>query len=342
MWFPDREPFRHFPEPELERLLRGLADCGAVLEHARWSAACASGGRVRGRLPASALVEVLDAAEQGTGGSHPGLDAAGRTEPTDLLHALCAAQPTLGASLREFQSFQALLFGTKAFTLHREASGLRVAVRAGPRPDAMRHLVEYYVRTMCREAINLVGPVARPLEVRFVHTPADCVTAYRDAFTCRVAFCAPESTVLFSRRAVDARNPRANRAIAAELRRLAREQLAALPGGSVAERAAELIESAVISRAPIECDTVARQLGMSVRTLQRRLAEEQQTFCTVRDEVRERTLVRLANAGSRTPATVAELADAVGYEEPASLCRALRRWRGVRVSTLRMEGETAS
>jgi AraC-like DNA-binding protein len=70
---------------------------------------------------------------------------------------------------------------------------------------------------------------------------------------------------------------------------------------------------------------VARKLGLSARTLQRRLAEAGTSFQDVLDEVRAGAARRLL----RDPAlAVSEVAFSLGYAELSSFYRAFRRWTG--------------
>ena len=68
---------------------------------------------------------------------------------------------------------------------------------------------------------------------------------------------------------------------------------------------------------------VARRLGVSARTLQRRLHECGTSFRGVVDEVRSAEAARLRERGERV-GTIAEL---LGFSEESALRRAFRRWR---------------
>jgi AraC-like DNA-binding protein len=70
---------------------------------------------------------------------------------------------------------------------------------------------------------------------------------------------------------------------------------------------------------------VAKRLGTTPRTLQRRLADEGASFHGVLDECR-RDLALPLLSGARL--TVHEIAFAVGFSEPSAFQRAFRRWTG--------------
>lgn len=68
---------------------------------------------------------------------------------------------------------------------------------------------------------------------------------------------------------------------------------------------------------------VARLLGVSARTLQRRLHDQGTSFRAVVDEVRSTEAARLLERGERA-STIAEL---LGFSEESAFRRAFRRWR---------------
>jgi len=73
-------------------------------------------------------------------------------------------------------------------------------------------------------------------------------------------------------------------------------------------------------------EETARALGLSERTLHRRLQEEGTSFRAVKDSVRrEIALARLEHS----EASVAEIAAELGYSEPSAFFRAFQGWTGV-------------
>jgi len=83
---------------------------------------------------------------------------------------------------------------------------------------------------------------------------------------------------------------------------------------------------------------VARELGLGVRTLQRRIVEEGTTFRDLLLAVRQE-LVRtyLAQPGIQ----INEVAFQLGYEDTNSFFRAFRNWEGTTPSHWRMDGREA-
>jgi len=70
-------------------------------------------------------------------------------------------------------------------------------------------------------------------------------------------------------------------------------------------------------------ETVARSLGMSKRTFQRKLEAEATTFRKVLDEERSHRAMHLMNTSSLATYEIAFL---LSYSEPSALQRAFKRW----------------
>ncbi|MDP3237495.1 MAG: AraC family transcriptional regulator ligand-binding domain-containing protein [Myxococcales bacterium] len=79
---------------------------------------------------------------------------------------------------------------------------------------------------------------------------------------------------------------------------------------------------------------VAREVGMSNRSVQRRLAEEGTTWLEVLNETRERLARHYLSSTEMGPAEVSLL---LGFEDPNSLFRAFHRWTGTTPEAWRAE-----
>lgn len=79
---------------------------------------------------------------------------------------------------------------------------------------------------------------------------------------------------------------------------------------------------------------LARELAMSHRTLQRRLAAEEVSYQELLDDARKEAAARYL--GESTLA-ICEIAYLVGYSEPAPFHRAFKRWYGVTPENFRLQ-----
>jgi len=74
---------------------------------------------------------------------------------------------------------------------------------------------------------------------------------------------------------------------------------------------------------PMTIERVARNLGMSVRSLRRKLTEENVSFRNVRNELRRNMAIKYMHDGNLT---IKEIAHALGFSDPTSFRHAFRRW----------------
>lgn len=86
-------------------------------------------------------------------------------------------------------------------------------------------------------------------------------------------------------------------------------------------------------------DMVADRLHLNARTLRRHLAQEGMTFIQIREEVRQ----VLAEQYLTLPkASIEQIAEWLGYAEPASFIHAYKRWHGKTPHAVRLSGKSSS
>lgn len=93
--------------------------------------------------------------------------------------------------------------------------------------------------------------------------------------------------------------------------------------GDLITRVTDLIDADVANSPTVEA--IANKLGMTPRTLQRRLAEHEQTFRSVFERVRRNRSVNLLLS---TDLPITEIAQRTGFADLTSFEHAFRRWTG--------------
>ncbi|MEM6929218.1 MAG: helix-turn-helix domain-containing protein, partial [Myxococcota bacterium] len=118
-----------------------------------------------------------------------------------------------------------------------------------------------------------------------------------------------------------------------EARELCRRQLASIEADlSCAARVQRVL---LASRVGLPSQQeAARRLGLSTRTLHRRLRDEGTSFRTVLEDVRRSLAVQHLSLGTR----IEEVAYLLGYSDVANFRRAFKRWVGVPPSRFRPDG----
>ena len=80
-----------------------------------------------------------------------------------------------------------------------------------------------------------------------------------------------------------------------------------------------------VSAGQFSAEHIAEQLGLPLRTFQRRLSEEQVSFQDLLDSYRQSQAMKML---AHENVTMAEVAYALGYHEQSSFNRAFKRWTG--------------
>jgi AraC-like DNA-binding protein len=148
---------------------------------------------------------------------------------------------------------------------------------------------------------------------------------YARVFEGAERFDQPFSGLVFDKTLMSAVSPHKDEDVHSALRNIAEQRVLQLTHRvpySVKVRD-YLVQQAPSGRA--EMATVARALGMSVRSLRRRMDTEGQTFSSVANEAQS---IVAKNLLRNTPRTIQEIAYELGFADTSSFHRAFRRWTG--------------
>jgi AraC-like DNA-binding protein len=181
---------------------------------------------------------------------------------------------------------------------------------------------------MCR--MN-AGAAMRPVAATLRRRKPDPASAYERFFGCPVRFDAEETTFVLSLKDADRPLSSSNRQLAAVFDRMLTEELARLDKADVVSRArAAVLEQ--LSSGEATAEDTAKQLHMSPRTLQRKLAEENTTYLQLVDDTRKDLALRYIEDPRRS---VTDITFSLGFSQPSAFTRAFRRWTGLSPSDYR-------
>jgi AraC-like DNA-binding protein len=181
---------------------------------------------------------------------------------------------------------------------------------------------------LCRmNAGAALRPVAATLRRKKPH-PAD---AHQRFFGCKVEFEAEENTFVLSVDDADRPLPSANRQLAAVFDKMLAEELARLDKSDVVSRCRAAVLEQLSSGEGTAEDT-AKQLHMSARTLQRKLAAANTTYLQLVDDTRKDLALRYIEDPRRS---VTDITFSLGFSQPSAFTRAFKRWTGLSPSDYR-------
>jgi AraC-like DNA-binding protein len=173
---------------------------------------------------------------------------------------------------------------------------------------------------LCR---NIVSPNFMPAAVSFAHPKPPSTAVHDEHFGMAVSFDQPRTEVVIPKALLDVPMPKADPAFARYFVGEADRRLARLGGPSVSASVRRILMQ---SRPATTMHTVARELGMSRRTLHRRLREEGTTFDAVVATTRHALALEYVT-GQAVP--FAEVAYLLGFSGPSAFHRAFKRWTGL-------------
>ncbi|MDH4246684.1 MAG: AraC family transcriptional regulator [Deltaproteobacteria bacterium] len=171
------------------------------------------------------------------------------------------------------------------------------------------------------------GPVLKLLEVRLVTSSVHRQTAYRRFYGVPVRMGQPYDELVYAPETVNLPNCRKSiePGLDSYILQLLKPLIEQRPQEPFRESACIAIQQELIHGLPT-LDKISGRLGMTRRTLQRRLQERQLTFTGLIDESRR----CLAEYYLRySPLNIADIGLLLGFADHAALTKAFRKWHGM-------------
>jgi AraC-like DNA-binding protein len=196
---------------------------------------------------------------------------------------------------------------------------------AGGSERCRRLRAEFGVGSITRTALMVLGVPEPPRRVEMPHAAPDYAPEVERVLGCPVEYGADAVRLHFARWLLDANRLHANPELMRLLETQAERNLAALV---TPHRLSARVRTAVLDGQDGTRPTMtamARRLGLSERSLRRRLHEEGVTYA----EVVEAALAEVARRLLEDPqATIQDVADRLGFSEASAFHRAFKRWTG--------------
>jgi AraC-like DNA-binding protein len=238
-----------------------------------------------------------------------------------IVEYVCRSAPTLGEALRQWVRYLNLLDDAVSVGLEIDADRAYLQVQReseAPAP-ASHELCFALVALRMRE---LATAPFRVSAVEFVHA-GDAAT-YRAWFEAPVTFGAPITQLVMPRSALAIALTSADPKLLKILTRAADELHAHPPEDPTLTAQVSRVLHDALRADEGHADHVAKRLGLTTRSLQRRLKDENTSFNAVREQVR-RELSRKYLADGLS---IAEISFLLGFSEPSAFFRAFKRWTG--------------
>jgi AraC-like DNA-binding protein len=241
-----------------------------------------------------------------------------------LLYYAMASSETLGDALERGQRYSSI--ANEGVVIRCFANkGLTISLRyAGVARHTDRQQIELLVTTIVRVCRALTNRRLVPKAVRLAHRRSNDVSELEKFFGCPTAFGADADEIVFDKEEGRLHLVGADPYLNDVLLRYCEEALS--HRRSNANPLRTRIENAITPLLPhrrAHLGAVARQLGMSVRTLSRRLSKEDLKFAEVLEQLRSDLALRYLGEPSLS---ISQIAWLVGYNDVSSFSHACKRW----------------
>ena len=257
-----------------------------------------------------------------------------------LVYYVIASSEQLAEALRNAERYS---------QINNEGVRLRFRMRDGSAVIALEYVnvdrqadrqhIEFWLVTLVRICRQVTNGRLSPLQLKTKHVRNGMPIEVRAFFGVEIEFGADADEIWFPRAiallSVVGRDERLNEL----LRRYAEEALARKPRERLSVRSkTEDILSERLPHGGVTAVEIARRLGMSPRTLSRKLADEGTSFAEILDQLRA-ALAKRYLYDKALP--ISEIAWLLGYREISSLTHAFKRWTGMAPRRFR-SGQLAS
>lgn len=244
-----------------------------------------------------------------------------------------ATAPTIGDALDKIGKFNGWMDDTYRLTLKKRRDQIAIEYTNVVDPDCQppEYLEFNFARALLR-ARFATGMNIRPAEMHFRHAPPRNVEEHYRIFQAPIRFRQPATQAIFDPAVL--RIPQLF-ADAATCELLEHYIQATLNNARVYDELAVAVHRSLARLNSAQAATVtttARELGMSRRGLQRKLAERGTSFRELFRSVRYNLAMRLLD---RHDLSIGEAADLLGFSEVSAFSRAFKQWTGTSPKTHR-------
>jgi len=281
------------------------------------------------RLPISALLRLWRAILKRQEGTAIGARIGSTCKATRLGlvgYAMYYSRDLLEA-LHRFSRYIHIISEAVQFEVAKGGERTTLLFNAHPSLLALRHPVEAQLAAVLTVGREITQSDLVPLAIQLPFPNPGDSKEHREVFRCPVHFSQPDAAIVLAtsqlRLPIRASDP----TLGGYLEELASSTLKSL--GAANEDFVDTVRRALWSELPGGKPNLWRTasgLGVSARTLQRRLRENGTSYSALLEELRRELSGDLLTDNKLA---VSDIAFLLGYSEPSAFQRAFRRWRGV-------------
>lgn len=237
-----------------------------------------------------------------------------------------AASSTLGEGVSKASSYYRLING--GFELHlraqKDQAHFELCNSIDPK-NLSRQYIEYIFACVLVRLRSATGMNWTPREVTLTYSMPRKISEYHRVFQAPLRFNRPVNRLVFDRCILDMPNPQSDPLLCDLLEYYAQRLLKHLPAGDDFLSELRKVLRKGIRYRNTSLTATARELGVSRRSLQRRLDGQGTSYREILDRLR--CEIAMTFLEQQQP-DIEEIAFLLGFSEPSSFYRAFKRWTG--------------
>ncbi len=243
--------------------------------------------------------------------------------------------PNLRGSYERAQRYAKVLTSVTTYEVRDTDEGAYMHLhRAGERTLGLRLSNEASIASVAAISQEASTAAFQPVAVYFKHAGPTSAAAHEAHFGCPVHFGTEMDALLLSHETLRAPNQLGDPSISKFFETHLEGELSKRDDDSALDKRVRIQVSQSLSEGVPKMSDIARRLGMSGRTLQRRLSDRGYSFQNLVDESRRQLAEHLLR---ETDYPLAEVAFLTGFSEQSAFSRAFKRWAGQTPRSFRLQ-----
>lgn len=243
--------------------------------------------------------------------------------------------PTLRESLDRLVRYGLVLTSVAGYEFEETFNGgFFHLLRRGERRLGMRLSNEANLASVVAMGRQVSSERFNPRAVYFSHSAPETVAHHESFFECPVHFGSEHDALLVSQTSLRTPNKLGDESISAFFDMHLSDEVGRLDHTVTLDVLVRDHVATALSGGVPAISAVARHLGTSARTLQRRLSQEGHTYQSLVDDARRKLATRLVGRGH---ISLSEVAYMTGFSDQSSFTRAFKRWAGQTPRSYRLE-----
>lgn len=245
----------------------------------------------------------------------------------NIVFHLMMSCSTIGDALKKFCIYQKLVTDLikTTFSIKKDLAVLEHFI-LDRESQTKRELIEWMLSSIVTYTRLMTGREIPCKEVRVTHQAPKRISEHKRIFQAPILFGQEVNALVFEKRDMDAPLIQSNPHLLAQFEKHAKSILSAMTARShYTSRVIQVIEQKSQGTIP-KIESVARELGMTVRNLQLKLKEENTSYRMLLDDIR---ITIAKNHLSDKEISITEIAYLIGFSEPCVFHRAFKKWTGL-------------